>query len=206
MLNNLCASRAFSLEFELSVVITFDVGLSKHALLYEPTASKQAVLHSPFQISSFSIFSLVYYGSTLFDIHLVSTVFISFYILDCRCHNKLSIGIVQLSCYGMHCFCGRVLKCISMDQNVCSLTLITVAIFMFCLSSTQMCISDCVWNAAIEACACMIRWATIVAAYLYATWITLIFMSIVSLSWWIEDALNCGIWSLRSDTLLLCLF
>lgn len=115
MLNNLCASRAFSLEFELSIVITFDVGLSKHALLYEPTASKQAVLHSPFQISSFSIFSLVYYGSTLFDIHLVSTVFISFYILDCRCNNKSSIGIVKLSFYGMHSFCGQVLKCISMD-------------------------------------------------------------------------------------------
>lgn len=90
--------------------------------------------------------------------------------------------------------------------NICSWTLITVAIFKFCLSSTQMCISDCVWNAAIEACACMTRWATTVAAYLYATWITLIFRSIVSLSWWIEDASNCGIWSLRSDTLLLCLF
>jgi len=36
---------AFSLEFELSIVITFDVGLSKHALLYEPTASKQATAY-----------------------------------------------------------------------------------------------------------------------------------------------------------------
>jgi hypothetical protein len=35
---------------------------------------------------------------------------------------------------------------------------------------------------------------------------SVIFMSIVSLSWWIEDASNCGIRSLRSDTLLLCLF
>lgn len=104
---------------------------------------------------------------------LLYITFISFYILECHCNNKSSFGIVQLSFNGMHCFCGWVLKCISIDGNICSWTLITVAIFIFCSSSTQLCISDCVWNAAIEACAYMTRWATTVAAYLYATWITL---------------------------------
>nr|XP_024393017.1 Down syndrome critical region protein 3 homolog isoform X3 [Physcomitrium patens] len=34
------ATGAFSLEFELSIVVTFEVGLSRHALLYDPNATK----------------------------------------------------------------------------------------------------------------------------------------------------------------------
>jgi hypothetical protein len=35
--------RAFSLEFELCIVVTFDIGLSKHAVHTEANASKQVV-------------------------------------------------------------------------------------------------------------------------------------------------------------------
>lgn len=116
--------------------------------------------------------SCIFQG-TLFYIHLVFTIFILFYILDCRCNNESSMGIVQLFLYGMHFFCGWVLRCTSKDRSICSWTLITVTIFIFCLSSIRMCISDCIWNTAIETCAYMTRWATTVAAYLYATWIIL---------------------------------
>jgi len=43
-LTNFTPCRAFSLEFELSIVVTFEAGLSRHALLYDPNTSKLAVL------------------------------------------------------------------------------------------------------------------------------------------------------------------
>jgi hypothetical protein len=36
---------AFSLEFELCIVVTFDIGLSKHAVHTEANASKQAMAY-----------------------------------------------------------------------------------------------------------------------------------------------------------------
>lgn len=38
------SSRAFSLEFELSIVVTFEALSSRHTLLYDPDSTKMTVL------------------------------------------------------------------------------------------------------------------------------------------------------------------